>query len=488
MQTAKPMMMREDHLHLHDALDILQPSEHWPGHHHPILLPYQTPLSFPQQMLDTSYSIPEQPELAELVPQLPFGAALEIDAVLTDSSTSTGCFALEHRPRKVARRDVDHGSGTSSLERQDDDHGVSMIALLLECALAISSENMTEANRMLHELTYAASPYSPSCAERVVAYFTKGMASRVINSWTGICAPLIPHDAILSSFETFNNISPFIKFAHFTANQAILEAFHQRDLIHIVDLDIMQGLQWPALLHIFATRAGGPPHLRMTAFGASAAALAEIGKRLSDFARRLGMPFEFRPMAKRPGEVHPSMVSRRKGEGLAVHWLQHTLYDSVGSNSNAMRLIELLRPKVVTLVEQEIGHCGGSFLDRFMGSLHYYCVMFDSLGASIRCDDPSRHKVEHGILGREIENILAVGGPGRSGEQKFESWRAEMARRGFAQVSMSRNAMAQAQLILNLFPSSLGYTILHGDGTVKLGWKETGLYTVSSWTAEPLIV
>ena len=152
-----------------------------------------------------------------------------------------------------------------------------------------------------------------------------------------------------------------------------------------------------------------------------------------------------------------------------------------------MRLLEELSPRVITLVEQEISH-GGSFLDRFVGSLHYYSTIFDSLGASFASDDSGRHRVEHCLLYREINNILAIGGPARSGEEKYREWRSEMAGRNrFVQVPMSGNAMAQAQLILNMFPPSHshGYRLVQGEGTLKLGWKDTTLYTASAWTSQP---
>lgn len=142
---------------------------------------------------------------------------------------------------------------------------LNLLTLLMECAAAISVDNLSEAHTMLLELTQLASPYKPSCAERVVAYFAQAMASRVMNSWLGIFSPLVDHRTIHSSFQVFNNISPFIKFAHFTSNQAILEALHRYDAVHIIDLDIMQGLQWPAFFHILATtRFDGPPRVRMT--------------------------------------------------------------------------------------------------------------------------------------------------------------------------------------------------------------------------------
>ncbi|XP_009800520.1 scarecrow-like protein 23 [Nicotiana sylvestris] len=410
----------------------------------------------------------------------------------------------ELRPKKVARRNSSENlgqqhqwnshdlardknntnineTGAKGMNRLDD-QGLNLRTHLLECAVAISVDNLGEAHRMLLELTQMASPYGQSCAERVVAYFAKAMASRVINSWLGICSPLINYKSIHCAFQVFNNISPFIKFAHFTSNQAILEAFHRRDRVHIIDVDIMQGLQWPALFHILATRIEGPPHVTMTGMGTSMELLIETGKQLSSFAKRLGMSFEFHPIGKKIGELDITMLQIRRGEAIAIHWLQHSLYDATGPDWKTMRLLHELSPRVITLVEQEIP-LGGSFLDRFVGSLHYYSTIFDSLGAFLQSDDSSRHSVEHGLLYREINNILAIGGSARNGEDKFKHWRSELSRNGFMQVPMSTNAMAQAQLILNMFPPVHGYSLVQGDGTLKLGWKDTSLYTASAWTS-----
>ncbi|KAI4301076.1 hypothetical protein L6164_034392 [Bauhinia variegata] len=370
---------------------------------------------------------------------------------------------------------------TNTSENNPNNHELNLITLLMECAVAISVENLGEAHRMLLELTPVASPYKPSCAERVAAYFAKAMASRVMNSRLGICFPLIDHRSLHSAFQVFNNISPFIKFAHFTSNQAILEALHGRENVHIIDLDIMQGLQWPAFLHILATRMEGPPHVQMTGMGTSMELLIETGKQLSIFAKRLGMSFKFHPIARKFGEIDASMVQVRPGETIAVHWLQHSLYDATGPDWKTLRLVEELEPRIVTLVEQDVSH-GGSFLDRFVGSLHYYSTLFDSLGAYLPSEDPSRHRVEHGLLSREINNVLAMGGRARSGEEKFRQWRSELAIHRFVQLPMSDNSMAQAQLILNMFSPAHGYTLAQVDGTLRLGWKGTSLYTASAWT------
>ncbi|KDP26511.1 hypothetical protein JCGZ_17669 [Jatropha curcas] len=492
---------------VHGAVDTMAPNEPWDY----AVLGFQSATVNPNAMAKPAMERNELSEWVEHItkqliddmPEMTSESMQNDSRMLCDQENSSflmGNNGLDQfRPRKSIRRshfdqenqfhcnnisnEHENTNGGGGLTRVDE-QGLNLITLLLECAVAISVDNLGEAHRMLLELTQMASPYGPSCAERVVAYFAKAMSSRVINSWLGICSPLINHRNVHSSFQIFNNISPFIKFAHFTSNQAILEAFQRRDRVHIIDLDIMQGLQWPALFHILATRIEGPPHVRMTGLGTSMEVLIETGKQLSNFAKRLGMSFEFHPIAKKFGEIDLSMVQLRRGETLAVHWLQHSLYDATGPDWKTMRLFEELSPKVITLVEQEISH-GGSFLDRFVGSLHYYSTIFDSLGAFLGSEDNSRYRVESCLLYREINNILAIGGPARSGEDKLRHWRSEIARRNssFMQVPMSGNSMAQAQLILNMFPPAHGYSLVQGDGTLKLGWKDTSLFTASAWTS-----
>ncbi|KAL1827241.1 hypothetical protein ACET3Z_005653 [Daucus carota] len=480
---------------VHGALSVIQPHEPWDyalsvgANSHQFLKPKTS-------------GVPEKNELSEWVENVT--RQLIEDLPESNSHTESSIVVYhddaallgELRPKKMAKRshgnnnlnfhdpniNIDGQTKQMSLSKLDES-GLGLISLLLECAVAISVDNLEEAHRMLLELTQMASPYGQSCAERIVAYFAKAMSSRVMNSWLGICSPLINYKNVHSAFQVFNNISPYIKFAHFTSNQAILEAFHRRDRVHIIDLDIMQGLQWPALFHILATRMEGPPHVRMTGMGSSMELLVDTGKQLSNFAKRLGMSFEFHPVAKKFGDLSDvSVLQIRRGETLAVHWLQHSLYDATGPDWKTMRLLQDLNPRVITLVEQDISH-GGSFLDRFVGSLHFYSTIFDSLGAFMPCDDSNRHRVEHELLHREINNIMAIGGPARSGEEKFKHWRSELARNCFFQVPMSGNSMAQAQLILNMFPPTHGYSLVQGDGTLRLGWKDTSLFTASAWTS-----
>ncbi|XVE80684.1 hypothetical protein DITRI_Ditri15bG0000400 [Diplodiscus trichospermus] len=368
-------------------------------------------------------------------------------------------------------------------QKKRDEDGLHLLTLLLQCAEAVSANNFEEANRMLLELSQLSTPFGTS-AQRVAAYFSEAMSARLVSSCLGICAalPSIPQSytqKMVSAFQVFNGISPFVKFSHFTANQAIQEAFEREERVHIIDLDIMQGLQWPGLFHILASRQGGPPHVRLTGLGTSMEALEATGKRLSDFADKLGLPFEFCPVADKAGNLEPERLNVSKREAIAVHWLRHSLYDVTGSDNNTLWLLQRLAPKVVTVVEQDMSHAG-SFLTRFVEAIHYYSALFDSLGASYGEESEERHVVEQQLLSKEIRNVLALGGPSRSEEVKFHNWREKLQQSGFKGITLAGNAATQATLLLGMFPSD-GYTLVEDNGALKLGWKDLCLLTASAW-------
>ncbi|GLJ37082.1 hypothetical protein SUGI_0751540 [Cryptomeria japonica] len=401
------------------------------------------------------------------------------------NNSNNNNFVSEAPKADAAAPNQEHSRGSQQAEitPRGEEEGLHILALLLQCAEAVSADNFDEANAILPQITELSTPYGTS-VQRVAAYFAEAMSARLVNSCVGMYSPLSRmHSShsqkIVTAFQVFNGISPFVKFSHFTANQAIQEAFEREQRVHIIDLDIMQGLQWPGLFHILASRPGGPPHVKITGLGTSLESLEATGKRLSDFARTLNLPFEFHPVADKVGNVDLERLKVRKGDALAVHWLHHSLYDVTGSDTNTLWLLQKLCPKVITIVEQDLSHAG-SFLERFVEAIHYYSALFDSLGASYPDDSHERHVVEQQLLSREIKNILAVGGPARTGEVKFENWRDQMRQAGFKSLSLAGNAATQATLLLGMFPCE-GYTLVEDNGALKLGWKDLSLLTASSW-------
>lgn len=412
----------------------------------------------------------------------------------SSSSAAAVVDASDDHPRK---RQAAASGGNSEAEAEGDDEeeedrggestGLRLLGLLLRCAEAVSTDKLEEAIGLLPQISELSSPFGSS-PERVAAYFADALHSRIVSSFLGVYSPLslktlaLPQlQRISQAFQSYNSISPLIKFSHFTANQAIFEALDGEDRVHIIDLDIMQGLQWPGLFHILASRSRKIRSVRITGIGSSIDMLQATGKRLSDFATSLGLPFEFHPLEGKIGNVSSitALLQNHSREAVVVHLMQHCLYDITGSDLGTLRVLKMLRPKLITVVEQDLSH-GGSFLGRFVEALHYYSALFDALGDGLGGENLERHLVEQQVFGSEIRNIVAVGGPKRTGEVKVESWGEELKKVGFEMVSLGGNPAAQASLLLGMFPWR-GYTLVDEGGCLKLGWKDLSLLTASAW-------
>ncbi|XP_047948144.1 scarecrow-like protein 23 [Salvia hispanica] len=365
-----------------------------------------------------------------------------------------------------------------------DSSGLRLLGLLLQCAECVAVDNLDDAGQLLPEIAELSSPFGSS-AQRVGAYFSDALSARIISSFLGTYSPLHPpskshHRNLLNALQIFNSITPLIKFSHFTANQAIQLAVDGADHVHVIDLDIMQGLQWPGLFHILASKAKKIKSFRITGLGPSAELLSSTGRRLGEFAAALNIPFQFQPLEGKIGNIKDlSQLDIKLGETVIVHWMHHCLYDVTGSDVGALQLLTMIRPKLITVVEQDLSH-GGSFLGRFVEALHYYSALFDALGDGLEAESVERHTAEQQLLGCEIRNIVAVGGPKRTGEVKVERWGDELVRVGFRPVSLAGNPAAQANLLLGMFPWQ-GYTMMEENGCLKLGWKDLSLLTASAW-------
>uniref|UniRef100_A0A1D1XK40 Protein SCARECROW n=1 Tax=Anthurium amnicola TaxID=1678845 RepID=A0A1D1XK40_9ARAE len=287
----------------------------------------------PQQPQQNPHYRPQQPQQQQEQPQQ---QATQQSSGASEEAAAAAAAAAQAAAAARERREEQR-------KQKRDEEGLHLLTLLLQCAEAVSADNLEEANRMLLEISELSTPFGTS-AQRIAAYFSEAMSARLVSSCLGIYAPLPPaavhRQKLAAAYQVFNGISPFIKFSHFTANQAIQEAFEREERVHIVDLDIMQGLQWPGLFHILASRPGGPPYVRLTGLGTSMDALEATGKRLTDFAETLGLPFEFCPVAEKAGNLDPERLHLSKREAVAVHWLHHSLYDVTGSDANTLWLLQ----------------------------------------------------------------------------------------------------------------------------------------------------
>ncbi|OMP06916.1 Transcription factor GRAS [Corchorus olitorius] len=394
---------------------------------------------------------------------------------------------------------------------------IHMRQLLVSCAELISQSDFPAANRLLSILSSNSSPYGDS-TERVVHQFTKALSLRInrlhgprsvlmtmnfsypIAAATANAATINPNYDIDSSLQScylsLNQITPFIRFAHLTANQAILEAIQVgQQSVHIIDFDIMHGVQWPPLMQALAERSAKtlrpPPMLRITATGHDLNILHRTGDRLFKFAQSLGLRFQFNPLLvlnNDPASVAlnlPSTLTILPDEALAVNCMLY-LHRLLKDDSTDLRLflhnIKALNPTVVTIAEREANHNHPLFLQRFVEALDYYAAIFDSLEATLPPNSAERLAVEQIWFGREIVDIVAADGENRrERHQRLETWEVMLRSSGFSNVPLSPFAYSQAKLLLRLHYPSEGYQLQILNNSFFLGWQNRPLFSVSSW-------
>lgn len=379
---------------------------------------------------------------------------------------------------------------TCFLYMQEQDSGLQLVHLLLACAEAVAKEDYMSARRYLHHLNRVVSPLGDSM-QRVASCFTEALTARlaatltnnsITSSTSKPFSPFPPNSVeVLKIYQIVYQACPYIKFAHFTANQAIFEAFEAEERVHVIDLDILQGYQWPAFMQALSARPGGAPFLRITGVGASIDSVRETGRCLTELAHSLQVPFEFHAVGEQLEDLKPHMFHRRVGEALAVNSVNRLHRVPGNCLGNLLAMIRDQAPNIVTLVEQEASHNGPYFLGRFLEALHYYSAIFDSLDATFPTESAQRAKVEQYIFAPEIRNIVACEGPERiERHERLDKWRKLMEGKGFKGVPLSANAVTQSKILLGLY-SCEGYSLTEDKGCLLLGWQDRPLIAASAW-------
>ncbi|XP_010252869.1 PREDICTED: scarecrow-like protein 18 [Nelumbo nucifera] len=413
-----------------------------------------------------------------------------------------------------------------------------MRQLLINCAELVSQSNSPSAHRLLSFLSTNSSPYGDS-TDRLVHQFTRALSYRLnrhtLHSFvssaatatatatatvtagasamtplsvadnTTITRPIIcggscsggggaaaDSEALQSSYLSLNQITPFIRFSHLTANQAILEAIEGHQSVHILDFDIMQGVQWPPLMQAIAERSdpsNPPPTIRITGTGQDLDALRRTGDRLQRFAHSLGLKFQFNPLLLNdPSSIAlhlPPAIVLLPDEILAVNcvlFLHRLLRDDSRDARLFLRTIKAMNPKVVTVAEREANHNHPFFLQRFVDALDHYTALFDSLEATLPPNSRERLAVEQVWFGKEILDIVSADGDDRrQRHERFETWVEMLRSSGFSNVPLSPFALSQAKLLLRLHYPSEGYQLQILNDSLFLGWQNQPLFSVSSW-------
>ncbi|KAL8233515.1 hypothetical protein R6Q59_019615 [Mikania micrantha] len=385
-----------------------------------------------------------------------------------------------------------------------DVKGLHLIHLLLVSATSLEHKKLDSTIKNLTEL-YENVCLNGDSVQRVAAYFADGLVARLLTRSSPFHATIMEEpnheDEFLAYMELYK-VSPYYQFAHFTANQMIMEAFEREEkynnhALHVVDLDVGHGFQWPSLMQSLSDKAsttGNRISLKITGFGKTLEELEETEKRLVSFAKTFrNLIFEFQGMIK--SNCGMKSIQKRKTETLVINLAIYL--NSLCNMTNVSDLLKstrVLNPSLVVLIEQEGGRSPRTFLSRFIEVLHYYAAMFDSLDDSLPLESPKRLQIEKNHLGKEIKRLTEFDNDetDSSKYERIETWKERMESHGFEGMSLSSKCIIQAKLLLKINSHSChihfggengGFTsfVSEENNAISLAWQNKCLITTSSW-------
>ncbi|XP_019180323.1 PREDICTED: scarecrow-like protein 23 [Ipomoea nil] len=390
----------------------------------------------------------------------------------------------------------------TSKESSGGREGLHLINLLLVAAAAVNDNNLTSAMANLSELCQNVSVLGDAI-QRVSAYFAAALTARLLTQKSPFYHTIMKPPTSQEEFLAFTHlykVSPLYQFAHFTANQAIIEAFENENKpsLHVIDFDISHGFQWPSLIQSLSQNITTTPallnriSLRITGFATTLNELQETEARLLSFAKGFrNLSFEFHGLLK--GSNLGNIVTL-ENETTAVNLSFHVNDNRLTADiSETLKAVHSLRPSVVTVVEQDVicRKLPQSFLSRFMESLHYFAAMFDSLDDCLPIDSHERLSIEN-HLGREIKSVMNF-----DDQRHDERERVLLESGGFCEMELSSKNVMQAKLLLKIrshSPSSSsssssscvnngGFRVVERDDGkgISLAWQDRCLITASAW-------
>ncbi|XP_023003976.1 nodulation-signaling pathway 2 protein-like [Cucurbita maxima] len=367
----------------------------------------------------------------------------------------------------------------------------SLTDLLLAAADAVDAQNHPLVSNLIQKLTnLLLCDMGSSSFNQLAWFFTQGLHYKTVG-YDIAAHEMAEQDQTmnknsLSAFLMLQQLSPYIKFAHFTANQAILEASEGEKMIHVIDFDIMEGIQWPPLMEDLAAKKQ-VCLLRLTAIEQGneneQRRIEETGRRLSEFAKSINLPFKFDHMGIEKDEnfeqiqvLGQTVIGNCSG---ILHSLSHRNSSKLETFLNG---ISKLSPKCVVLVEEELFKVSKaqpmSFVEFFFEAFHHFSSLSDSL---LRCfsgvHENGFKQVMDEFLGTRILESVSQFPCGKNAMNLRE--KAFDYLKGYKKIPFSSFNCSQAKYLITLFRGD--FWVQHENGTLSLCWKSRPLCSATIW-------
>jgi len=385
------------------------------------------------------------------------------------------------------------GRGRKQVGRRDV---VDLRSLLSLCAQAVGSHDQRRANDLIRQIRKHSSPTGDG-NQRMAHYFADGLEARLAGVGTPIYNSLVTGPAsaidILRAYHMFLATCPFKKIGNFFSNRTIMDVAQKANRLHIIDLGIVYGFQWPCLIQRLSSRPGGPPKLRITGVDLPqpgfrpAKRVEETGQRLRNYAESFNVPFEFNAIAKSWETLTVKDLKIDPDEVLVVNCLFRFKYipeETVIAECPRDIVLNLIRQiKPAVFIHGVVNGAFNSpfFIARFREALFHFSTLFDVLEANLPRDIEERILIERDIFGRQAMNVIACEGLERiERPETYKQWQVRNERAGLKQLPLNQETVEMAKKQVTAVYHK-DFSIDEDGHWLLQGWKGRIVYALTTW-------
>ncbi|KAK7261040.1 hypothetical protein RIF29_27343 [Crotalaria pallida] len=404
--------------------------------------------------------------------------------------------------------------------------GACIEKLLLHCASALESNDVTLAQQVMWVLNNIASPLGDT-NQRLTSWFLRALISRASRicpttamSFKGGSNTIQRRLMSLTELAGYVDLIPWHRFGFCASNNEIFKAIEGFQKVHILDFSITHCMQWPTFIDALAKRPEGPPSLRITvpSFRPHVPPLVnistqEVGQRLGNFARFKDVPFEFNVLGINTTSppiltpefgnnesistfhfetllslLTPSVLNLREDEALVINcqnWLRYLSDDRKGNPQNLslrdafLNIIKGLNPRIVLLVDEDCDLSASTLTSRITTCFNHLWIPFDALETFLPKSSIQRTEFESDI-GQKIDNII-----GFEGHQRIERLETgmQMSQRmrnaGYLSVPFCDETVREVKALLDEHAS--GWGMKREEGMLVLTWKGNSCVFATGW-------
>ncbi|KAK9073044.1 hypothetical protein SSX86_007366 [Deinandra increscens subsp. villosa] len=293
-----------------------------------------------------------------------------------------------------------------------------------------------------------------------------------------------------TAFRAFYEIFPYGRFAHFTANSAILESIPANaDSVHIVDFDLCEGSQWPPVIEAIAR---SKKTLIITSIKLDEDQDSQFDQKrweLCNYARSFDLNLKVQEMGM--SQLVKKMDGRKLGTKEFLVFNCMVGLPHMGKTRTTNQVLDFLKSAkfilaenkgIITFGDGEQGERTGNHSDFpsfFHKNLAHYKAFYDSMERGF----PS-YLNEARLL---TETLFLA--PFVSSKSWFEKWEEQRTNNGFREVSgllkgvkMSRESLNEARELVKEGESPYGIRTEGENGNeMVLEWSGIPLVKVSAW-------